>query len=206
MMDQNAINEIKRIFSPDSGAEQWHNAQPNSLGFGAIHYSLIRVVRPELALCVGSRYGFIPACMAMAIKENGFGKLHFVDANYDDTKHGYNVSYGGVGYWSRPASEVFSYNNLYEWIEMFVERTDSYFSNHKETKYQYVYLDGNHSYEGIKYDCTEAISRLDKNGIITLHDALVIRDLFGINKYIVENHKAIFLGVDPGLAIIQPNF
>lgn len=84
--DQNLVGQIKELFAPDGGAEREHNAALGSLGFGLIHYALVRNLKPDNALVIGSRTGYIPVIIALALLDNGRGRLDFVDANYDDAQ------------------------------------------------------------------------------------------------------------------------
>jgi len=211
--DLEVLHTLREAYAPDRGDVRWHNAAENSLGFGLLHYALVRNLRPDQALVIGSRYGFVPACIALALKANVNGRLHFVDANYDDKNDGYGKSFGGVAHWSKPAAEVFATLSLHEWIDVFIERTDSFFSRAR-SKYGYIYLDGNHSYEGVKYDCEEALKHLLPDGIMSFHDAVVDRGYgrkiaesagFGVKDYLASVFPhALIVNRWPGLALIQP--
>lgn len=211
--DLGVIEALKGAYAPDGGDAREHNANNNSIGFGLLHYALVRNLQPEHALALGSRYGFIPACIALALKANGKGRLHFVDANYDDRTDCFRTAYGGTGYWAKPASEVFSTLALHEWIDVFVERTDSFFTR-TSVQYSYVYIDANHSYEGVKYDFEKAFEHLAPAGIVTFHDALVDANCadkvpdpgaFGIKKFLQERFpEALVIDRWPGLAMVQP--
>jgi predicted O-methyltransferase YrrM len=212
--DLGALEALKAAYAFDGGAEREHNAGSGSIGFGLIHYALVRNLQPEFALAIGSRYGFIPACIALALKANGKGRLHFVDANYDDQTDRFAKAYGGTGHWTRPINELFGAFELHQWIELFIERTDTFFPR-ATAQYGYVYIDGNHSYDGVKYDFDQAIQHLAAGGIISIHDALVdelygagSRDPggFGIKDYLSQHFpQAIVLGRWPGLALVQPH-
>lgn len=211
--DLSVIEALKTAYAPDGGDVREHNADKDTLGFGLLHYALVRNLRPEYALALGSRYGFVPACMALALKANGKGRLHFVDANYDDRTDNFRTAYGGTGYWSKPVSELFRTFSLHDWIDLFIERTDSFFLR-TSTQYGYVYVDANHSYEGVTYDFEHAFQRLAPGGIVTFHDALVDSscaeklpdpDAFGVKRFLQERFpEAIVLDRWPGLAIVQP--
>ncbi len=211
--DLRVLETLKAAYAFDGGAEREHNAEGHSLGFGLVHYALVRTQQPEFALAIGSRYGFIPACIALALKANGKGRLHFVDANYNDQTDRFAQAYGGTGYWTRPAQEAFAALELHQWIDLFIERTDSFFPR-VGAQYGYIYIDGNHSYDGVKYDFAEAIRHLIPGGVISIHDALVeelygagSRDPggFGIKDYLREHFpQAMVLGRWPGLALVQP--
>ncbi len=212
--DLGVIEALKGAYAFDGGAEREHNAGDHSLGFGLVHYAIVRTQQPEFALAIGSRYGFIPACIALALKANGQGRLHFVDANYSDQTDRFAKAYGGTGYWTRPREELFAALQLHQWIDLFVERTDSFFPR-VGAQYGYIYIDGNHSYDGVKYDFAQAVEHLIPGGIIGIHDALV-EELygagskdpggFGIKDYLRGHFPhAMVLGRWPGLALVQPH-
>ena len=213
--DLNVLDALKAAYAFDDGAALWHNADKGSLGFGLLHYAFVRNLRPDFVLAIGSRYGFIPACLALALKANGKGRLHFVDANYNDQTDHFAKAYGGTGHWSGPIQELFGGLQLYEWIDLFIERTDSFFPR-TATQYGYVYIDGNHSYEGIAYDLEQALQHLLPGGIVTMHDALVDASYgatltdpggFGIKDYLSKHFpQAVVLGRWPGVAIVQPRW
>jgi predicted O-methyltransferase YrrM len=211
--DLGVIEALKRAYAPDGGDVREHNADDNSIGFGLLHYAFVRNLQPEHALALGSRFGFVPACIALALKANGKGRLHFVDANYDDRVDCFRTAYGGTGYWAKPASELFRTLALHDWIDVFIERTDSFFTR-TAAQYGYVYIDANHSYEGVKYDFEQAVAHLAPAGIVTFHDALVdascadkVSDAgaFGIRKFLQERFpEALVIDRWPGLAMVQP--
>ena len=85
--------------------DNWHKMDKNTgnLGYGWVHYGLIRMLQPEKVLCVGSRYGYIPAVCAMACRDNAYGKVDFVDAGFDmdDYDKVAGEHWGGVGFWKK---------------------------------------------------------------------------------------------------------
>jgi len=164
--DQSILSQIKEVFAPDGAAEREHNARPDSAGFGLIHYSLITNLRPERVLAIGSRHGYVPSMIALALKANGSGTLDFVDANYGDTTHGVDVAFGGVENWTGNPAEKFSRFGLRDVINFHIQRSSDFFAA-CESKYGYIYLDGNHSYEGSHFDFTEALQ-------VATADALIV--------------------------------
>lgn len=206
--DLDVLRTLKTAYAPDRGDEKWHNGGESHIGFGLVHYAFVRNLRPDHALVIGSRYGFVPACIALALKANGKGRLSFVDANYDDRKDGYATAYGGVGHWSRPLQEVFGVLDLHGWIDVYLERTESFFSR-IALRFDYIYIDGNHSYQGVKFDCEHALPRLNPGGILAFHDAVVDASYageFGVQGYLKERFPAaLILNHWPGLAIVQPS-
>ena len=207
LKNREAIQALKETFSPDGGAEREHNASPESLGFGAIHYSLITNLRPERALVIGSRFGYIPAVVALALKENDRGVLDFVDANYEDSTDGFGVSYGGVGHWSVKPEGPFEKFDLADQVLIHIMRSDEFFAA-CEASYGYVYIDGDHSYEGAKADLEESLKRLCSGGIVAMHDVLVEDQGFGTSRAYAEldpgRFEKLTIGVWPGLGLIRP--
>lgn len=150
-----------------------HNLDINkfNLGYGFIHYSIIRNQRPDRVLCLGSMYGYIPFMMAKACMENGKGHVDFVDAGYDIGSDKDNKRhYYGQGFWKKvKPSEHFSYLLSPKFITTHV-MTSYEFAKKNKHEYDYIYLDGDHSYEGAVSDLKCFWPRLKKEGFLCLHD------------------------------------
>jgi predicted O-methyltransferase YrrM len=204
--DQSILSQIKELFAPDGAAEREHNARPESAGFGSIHYSLVTNLRPERVLAIGSRHGYVPSLIALALKANGSGKLDFVDANYGDTTHGVDVAFGGVENWSGDPAEKFARFGLRDVISIHIQRSSDFFAA-CESKFGYIYLDGNHSYEGSRYDFEESLKLATDNALIVLHDVAVVQPGFGVNQLFAEldetRFNKILIPAWPGLGIVQ---
>ena len=179
-----------------------HNAHGDDWGYGWIHYALIRLTRPENVLCVGSRFGFVPAVCGLAVKHNKKGSVHFVDLNLDKGKIG-KAAYGGEGYWKQGFNPFTPYSLP---VEIFIEDSVSLMERLPQ-KYSYIYLDGDHSYEGIKRDYEAAMKKVQRPCFIVLHDVNVPENHegfnFGIQRFWEEIKEAkIKLDGFPGLGII----
>ena len=202
-----AVRAIKQAFAPDGGAEREHNASAGTLGFGALHHSLIANLRPRRALVIGSRYGFVPAVAGLAMLENGCGELDFVDANYDDGVHGFKVAFGGVGHWSAPGCDRLSDMGLGAVVHVHVMRSEHFFADCTST-YNYIYLDGDHSYDGCSYDFEQAEKLAAPGALIVLHDVLVSEPGFGVGRLFAsldpERYDKIVIRPWPGLGLVQP--
>jgi len=59
-----------------------------NLGFGFIYYGVVRSLRPKHTFVIGSGYGFSVVCLALGIKDNGAGRLSFLDPSYSLIKDG----------------------------------------------------------------------------------------------------------------------
>ena len=202
------ILQLMKYFQADENGHQAKTIKAD-LGYGWIHYGLIRQQKPKSLLCVGSRYGFIPAVMAHACKDNGFGKVDFVDAGFGD---GDKDHWTGKAYWkSNKGLNCFKDFKLDKNIKIYVETTKTFAQKHKKTIYDYIYIDGNHSYQGVKLDYKLFWPRLRKNGLMLFHDISVIGKLaegeYGVNKLFNEiSQKTPHLRINypiSGLGILQ---
>lgn len=170
---------FKRIVRYYGADYHWNDQKSQNLdketsnfGYGQIHYSLIRSQRPKNILCVGSMYGFIPYMMAKACGENNFGHVDFVDASYDinDTKDK-NDHFYGQGFWKKNnPKKHFSYLGSGNFISTYVMTTEDFAKRYPNRKYNYIYLDGDHSYKGALINLKLFWSKLNQDGYLCFHD------------------------------------
>lgn len=155
------------------GGNAGHNLAEDEagLGYGFIHYALIVNLKPTRILCIGSSKGFIPAICALACKEIKKGHVDFVDAGYDESDPD---SWGGTGFWKQidPKSH-FSYPALSSWITTHVLTSEQFLKMGTKRTWQYIYIDANHSYDGVKKDYELFWPRLEKKGFMIFHDVLL---------------------------------
>ena len=73
----------ERLRSIFQHARPWghHEAATElNLGFGFLYYGLVRTLRPQHVLVIGSGFGFSVVCLALGLKDNSEpGHLSFVD-------------------------------------------------------------------------------------------------------------------------------
>src|SRR6478609_301835 len=93
------IGAIFRHARPLGHAEQRDQL---NLGFGFLYYGLARSLRPKHVVVIGSGFGFSVVCLALALKDNGRGRLSFVDPSYSVITDGPFKTVGGMSQWSDP--------------------------------------------------------------------------------------------------------
>jgi hypothetical protein len=200
-------SSIIKYYDGDEGHQT--NLQTGNLGFGYIHYALIRNIKPDNILCIGSRKGYIPALCALACMDNKKGHVDFVDAGYDrdDKNH-----WSGIGWWKHiDPNKHFSFLNLNQFLTTHVMTSQKFAQQYPNNSYDYIYIDGDHSYQGVKLDYTLFWPKLTKNGFMVFHDVYVkyTKDLgyFGVWKLWKElknRNKIIFPSPkESGLGILQ---
>lgn len=212
-VDPAVVNKFMTFFVAD---EYGHRAdsERGDLGFGWLHYGLIRTYKPKNILCIGSRHGFIPAVLAQAARDNGVGHVDFVDAGYgEDDIHNWT----GVGYWQTESGRTafHRYNpksQLANYLSLHVMTTTEFSRLYPELQYQYIYIDGDHSYQGVKKDFTLFYPRLEHGGFLSFHDISVKEPTpegtYGVHRLWAElkkkNHHLIeYPFVGSGLGVLQ---
>lgn len=141
-------------------------------GYGLLHYSIVRSQKPKNILCVGSMYGYIPYMLAKACEDNVLGYVDFVDAGYNiENAQNKETHYFGQGFWKKETiKQHFSYLLNFNFIKTHIMTTKVFAKKYPQKTYDYVYLDGDHSYKGAKTDLKLFWPKLKKNGFIVFHD------------------------------------
>lgn len=171
-------------FSGDAG--QHTDIIRGFTGYGLMQYAIVRNARPRRILCIGSRRGFIPAILALAVRDNGHGHVDFVDPGYSMSSHP-GISWGGVGFWKQhnPADH-FSKLGIQSYITTYPVTSAQYAKHSGKSTYDYVYIDGDHSYEGVKHDFRTFWPKLSRGGFFVFHDISAKGKLeggtFGVRK------------------------
>lgn len=210
----NSVKKNKRFIDHYAKGDNWHNIDKDkgNLGYGWIHYALIRNSRPGRVLVIGSKYGYIPAVCAAACKDNGKGLVDFVDANYDvSKKEDSEKHWGGVGFWDKVnIKKHFGKYGLERYISAHITTTKEFARKYPKRSWGYINIDGDHSYGGVKYDFDTFWPRLKKGGFISLHDIYTkkIDELeYGTHRYWKEVRKrysnTIEFPGDYGLGLLQ---
>lgn len=181
ILDEVILNHdyIKKFITTNDGQPvpfRWtHGATDVHLGDGIIIYALIQHMRAKNCVCIGSGGGFIPRIMTQAridlYKEEIFqGKK---DYNWGDIGSTYVVDpCNGIG----GQSDIEDENSFYRthFYPRFIKDTSehAYFNFFilQGIKIDVLFIDGDHSYEGVKKDFELYSKILSPNGIIIFHD------------------------------------
>jgi hypothetical protein len=152
-----------------------HGATDLHMGDGLIVYSIIQHMRAKICVCIGSGGGFIPRIMTQARID--LHKQNIFEGNGD-----YNWGDIGVTYIVDACNGVGGSNNLDDeqsfyrtnFYPRFIKSTsvDAYydFFVRQDIKIDVLFIDGNHSYEGVKIDFELYSKIMSDNGIIIIHD------------------------------------
>ena len=212
LFNNRRLTQFIKHFAKD---DNWHklDSKNGGLGYGLVHYSLIRILKPNRVLCIGSRWGFIPAICAMACKDNRKGKVHFIDAGYDmDNPQASKAHWGGMGFWKKcDSSKHFGKFGLEKYVTLYVMTSSEYIKKHQKSLYGYVHVDGDHSYKGVKSDFNMFWPKIESGGFLAIHDiGSPDKDgnIYGTRKFWKElkknsKYSCLEFNEDPGIGIIQ---
>lgn len=173
------LEYIKSCITTNDGEPlryRWtHGATEEHLGDGLVVYSIIQMMRAKVCVCIGSGSGYIPRLMTQARLD--LHKQKIFDGNSDYNWGDIGVTYlvdacNGVGGPTDVEEESsFFRSNFYPRL---IKSTsvDAYydFFVRQDIKIDFLFIDGDHSYEGVKSDFELYSKILTPNGIIMLHD------------------------------------
>jgi SAM-dependent methyltransferase/predicted O-methyltransferase YrrM len=135
-----------------------------NLGLGYVYYGLTRLARPLNVVCIGSYRGFSPLCVALALADEGSGTCYFIDPGHIDR------------YWHDPArvdalARDFGVDGHWRHLRMTSEAAAD--DPSLPETIDLLLIDGDHSYESVRFDFERLGSRVSEGGYILLHDSTV---------------------------------
>ena len=126
-------------------------------------YGLARSLHPEVCVEIGSARGKSACFVGLALKENGKGKLYAIDPH---TKTEWNEN-------SVETFEVMRKNlgsfGLMHRVEI-VRKTSEQAALNWNMPIDLLFIDGDHSYEGVKRDWELFTPHLSQFGVVIFHD------------------------------------
>lgn len=190
------LDFIKENITSDNGSEVpyiWsHGANKLHIGDGIVIYALIQQIRAKVCVCLGSGGGFIPRIMTQARRDlytqgifqgddcerwGDIGVTYIVDACNE---------VGGHVSWS----DEDSFFRTHFYPAFIKDTTENAFYNFfvkQNIKIDFLHIDADHSYEGVKKDFELYSQIMNPGGIISLHDS---DSRYEKNLIITEEHKA----------------
>jgi len=209
---------VERIFAEARPMGQASDRGRKNLGYGHLYYSLVRLLRPAHILAVGSGYGFSVVSLGLGLRDNGSGRLTFVDPSgvRAGLSFGSEVFGGKAGSWDTPEKvrtrfAKFGLEKIVTHYKMFDRQFFEQYSKLNLPRINLSLIDGNHEYSYALYDFQQTLSHLIRPGYVLLHDSNWLVEkvgLFnGVRRLIGELKKAGYpvTMFDPGggLALVE---
>jgi hypothetical protein len=153
-----------------------HGATESHMGDGMVVYSLIQHMRAKVCVCIGSGGGFIPRIITQA-RVDLYNQKIFEgnsDYNWGDIGVTYLVdACNGIGGPTDVEDETSFFRQTFYPRLIKSTSVDAYydFFVRQDIKIDFLFIDGDHSYEGVKKDFELYSKLLSNNGVIILHDS-----------------------------------
>lgn len=160
-------DSITRNEDSGSVSYRWtHGANDTYLGAGIFYYSIPYFLKSNVCVCLGSGGGYVPRLMTDAIWELQetdmieMGEVYVVDATN---------SVNGEVDWSDSDSYLREKFNP-RFLNTTTEDAFYNFFVKRDIKIDYLHIDADHTYEGVKKDFELYSTLMNENGIISIHD------------------------------------
>jgi predicted O-methyltransferase YrrM len=200
-----------------------------NLGFGYLYYGLVRSLRPKKVVVVGSKAGFAPVCFGRGLLDNDGhritniecedvmvqtdgapGTLDFIDPSYSKSRNDFHHSHG-IGFWD----DADRTSRLWDSFGL-----GAVVTHHRTTSREYLeacphdleidllYIDGDHSLEGITFDFLSFLPHLAADSVVLAHDVdpscHSARGFEALRALPADTYEFMRIPVYPGLALMRP--
>jgi hypothetical protein len=202
------------IASHLTGPDHWcasHGSQAGTdqLGAGILYYALAYANRARVCVCLGSGGGFVPRLMRQAQRDLGLedSRTILVDADgkvEQDRK-----------LWGRPTwtAEHSWFRATYPDVEIVLALTEDAhrdFFARAGLQIDYLHIDADHHYEGVRQDFDLYSPLVADEGVITLHDTVNHRPPCGVPRLVDELRRGgdwslVNFPVRYGTAVVKRN-
>lgn len=175
-----------------------HGATDLHLGDGLMIYSLIQFNRAKTCVCIGTGGGFIPRLMTQSRVDLWHQKIFEGNPSNEWGDIGTTIivdasnGVGGFTDWTEEDSFLRKHFSPQIILETSEKAFYDYFVR-QDIKIDYLHIDGDHSYEGVKKDFELYSTIMSENGIITIHDT---DQLYHDTFVVTENSKKDFATFD----------
>jgi len=171
-------------------------------------YGLVRSLKPELCVEIGSARGQSACSIGLALKENRRGKLLAIDPHCRTDWNDYQ---------SVDTFEVISRNlavlKLTDWVEI-IRRTSFEAAQDWTSPIDMIFIDGDHSYAGVKSDWDLFMPHVKQFGVVVFHDTLWAlasgpsHSNMGVPRFVEElrtsGYPVVTIDKDFGVSLVQP--
>lgn len=174
-------------------------------------YGLTRSMKPNVCVEIGSARGRSTCFIGMALKDNGGGKLYAIDPH---ARTPWNDSQ------SIETFDVLTRNlkslGLTQHVDIIRKNsTDAAKEWHRQI--DFIFIDGDHSYEGVKRDWNLFVPHVGEFGLVVFHDTMWdlqpdnnwSRADMGVPRFVEElrlqGYPLVTIARDWGISIVQPS-
>lgn len=187
-----------------------HGAEPDAAGLGAgvLYYGIAYATRARTCVCLGSGGGFVPRMMRQAQRDAGVtdGRTILVDGAPYVRKERKDI-------WGSPSwlDEDSTFRANYPDVEIVLKLTADAFEEvfvPEGISIDYLHIDADHHYDGVKRDWDLFHTLVPPHGIITLHDTVNYREPCGVPRLVEElraggEYEVVNFPIAYGTAVVK---
>lgn len=156
------------------------------LSAGMIYYALAYAMKPKTCVCLGSGGGFVPRMMRQAQRDQNIAdsRTFLVDGTLQVEPN--KKAIWGEPCWV-PEDSVFRTN--FPEVEIRLQLTETAFREYfvpNNIQIDYLHIDADHHYEGVKLDWDLFSTLVPDQGVITFHDTINYREPCGVYRLLDE--------------------
>ena len=186
----------------------------NNTGLGRtawILYGLVRSLQPEVAVEIGTARGWSACHIGLALRENIKGRLYAIDPHSDTAWN----DVGSRGESSLPAlRQKLRRMRLDDYVEIVRMESRAAAVGWKKP-IDLLFIDGDHSYAGVKADWELFSPHLSRFGVAVFHDTTwqyhrgdpFYREDMGVPRFVEElrlaGHPVVTIDRDCGISLVQ---
>jgi predicted O-methyltransferase YrrM len=196
---------IARLYANPQLLRMGHNqrAEDLNLGLGWLYYAIARLVRPRLAVVIGSWRGFAPLVIAKACHDNLEPcEVHFIDPSLVDD------------FWQDPAATQAHFRSHgLDNVRHHLHTTQEFVTTPAYASLAEVgllFIDGLHTARQARFDYEAFADRLAPRGLVLFHDSMILRSspIYGRDRLYDVDVKNYLdeLRQDPGLQLLDLPF
>jgi predicted O-methyltransferase YrrM len=203
------MSRVERLSSPEFYVDSFDFQ--SGLGDSSwLLYGLARSLKPEICVEIGSARGKSACAVGLALRRNGRGRLYAIDPHcateWNDTQSVETLPI---------ITENLRKAGVTDVVEV-VRKTSTEAARHWKHKIDLIFIDGDHSYEGVKRDWELFLPHLNTFGVVAFHDTLwdlkpdpkFSRADMGVPRFVNElrstGYPVITIGQDYGVSLVQP--
>jgi len=177
---------------------------------GWLLHGLVHGLKPSVCVETGSARGLSACYIGMALKQLGRGKLYAIDPHEKTAWNDHN---------SLDTFQIMQSNLKKFTVEKYVEIIRGYsheVSGSWSRPIDLLFIDGDHSYEGVKRDWDLFVPHVQPFGVVIFHDTIWdlkpdpewSRDDMGVPRFVEElrasDYPVITLPENCGISMVQP--
>lgn len=197
------------IFYPSYAAKvDWRSGLQDS---HFMLYAVVRATKPHTIVEIGSARGKSTCTMALACRQNGRGKVYAIDPHVQNPWSEVGVKGGSLEFLQQRLRAY----HLEQHCEV-IQATSQQVAPNWQRPIDILFIDGDHSYEGVKHDF-EAFRRwLTPQALVLFHDTTweycrdneYYRQDMGVPRYMAElqreGYHSVTIAPPPGLTLLSP--